>query len=288
MKKVRAKLIIVCLAALFMLLTLSGCAGTGKTTGNPNGEAPPPTNKGEQPDLRLALYYAKFTRDDSYLVREVHQIPYTENAALAAVEQLIEVHPATPGATRVLPLNTRVLGVEIKNGVAMVDFSREVLQTNVGSEGEAMGIWSIVNTLTEFPDVDNVAISVEGKVDDRTMDWWGHIGLYDQPFKRDVSMIREPAIWLSHPEPDQIVGAPMRVRGSALVDGGKLMIKLLDHNGNILIDTTESIEPGSRNDFELCLRYDPPASGQGELFVSGIETGGNGSEFTVRVPVLWP
>jgi len=218
----------------------------------------------------------------------VHQIPYTENAALAAVEQLIEVPPATPGAIRVLPLNTRVLGVEIKNGIATVDFSREVLQANVGSAGEALGIMSIINTLTEFPDVEIVAITVEGRADERTMDWWGHVGLYDQPFKRDVAMVREPAIWLSHPEPDQIVGAPMLVRGSALVDRGKLMIKLMDHKGNILAEVTESTESTSRKDFDLCLKYEPPAPGQGELVISGLETGGSGSAFTLRVPVVWP
>lgn len=288
MKKMRIKLIIVCLVAFFSVLTVSGCAGTGKTIGNSNGEITPPTTKGEQPDLRLALYYAKFTQDDSYLVREVHQIPYTDNAVLGAVKQLIEVHPTTPGALRVLPSNTQVLGVEIKNGSATVDFSREVLQANVGSAGESLGILSIVNTLTEFPDVENVSFTVEGKIDERTTDWWGHVGLYDQPFQRNVSMVREPAIWLSHPEPDQILGAPMRVRGSALVDGGKLMVRLLDHTGNVLAETTETIEPTSRKDFEVCLKYESPSSDRGELVVSGLETGGSGSEFTVRVPVLWP
>lgn len=288
MKKVRAKLIIVFLAALFTVLTVSGCAGTGKTSGNSNGETTPLTTKGEQPDLRLALYYAKFTQDDSYLVREVHQIPYTDNAALAAIEQLIGVHPTTPGATRVLPSNTRVLAVETNNGSATVDFSREVLQANVGSAGESIGILSIVNTLTEFPDVENVSITVEGQADERTMDWWGHVGLYDQPFKRDISMVREPAIWLSHPEPDQVVGAPIRVRGSALVDGGKLMIRLLDHTGNILAETTEAVAPASRKDFEVCLKYESPSSDRGELVVSGLATGSSGSVFTVRVPVLWP
>jgi len=169
-----------------------------------------------------------------------------------------------------------------------VDFSREVLQANVGSVGESIGILSIVNTLTEFPDVENVSITVEGQVDERTMDWWGHVGLYDQPFKRDISMVREPAIWLSHPEPDQIVGAPIRVRGSALVDGGKLMIRLLDHTGNVLAETTEAVAPGSRKDFEVRLKYESPSSDRGELVVSGLATGSSGSVFTVRVPVLWP
>ena len=52
----------------------------------------------------------------------------------------------------------------MKNGTAVVNFSKE-LQTNFvgGSTGEEMLVGSIVNTLTEFSEVKNVHILVEGK-----------------------------------------------------------------------------------------------------------------------------
>ena len=146
----------------------------------------------------------------------------------------------------------------------------------------------ILNTLTEFPGIENVSFTVEGKIDDRTMDWWGHVGLYEQPFQRDVSGVFEPAIWLSHPEPNQVVGAPMRVRGSALVAGDKVMIKLMDESGQPLAAEEVELEPGLRSDFEVCLKYDPLAAGKGELLVAGQDTRSSGSEYTVITPVLWP
>jgi spore germination protein GerM len=50
-------------------------------------------------------------------------------------------------------LDTRVLSVKTANGLATVDCSREVLNANAGAALEALGIQSIVYTLTEFPDV---------------------------------------------------------------------------------------------------------------------------------------
>lgn len=270
------------LAALLTTVVATGCTGTGNNNGSAvtNGNA-------EKPDLQLALYYVKFTRDESYLVREVHNIPYTEDEPLAAVQSLITNQPNTPGATRVLPPDTRVLGVEIRNGAATVDFTREILQANVGSAGEAMGIMSIVNTLTEFPGIEKVSFTIEGKIDDRTMDWWGHVGLYDQPFQRDVSMVYEPAIWISQPEPNQSVGAPMRVWGSALVNGDKIMIKLVDESGQVLANETAMVHPGIRSDFEVSLKYEA-ASGKGDLVVSGPDVRNRGNDFTVKTTVLWP
>lgn len=278
----RKIIILACLAALFTTLIVTGCTGAG------NNDSSAVTNGNSvKPDLQLALYYAKFTQDESYLVREVHSIPYTEDEPLAAVKRLIEDQPKTPGATRVLPPDTRVLGVEIRNGTATVDFTREVLQANVGSSGEAMGIMSIVNTLTEFPGIEQVSFTVEGKIDDRTMDWWGHVGLYEQPFQREVSMVYEPAIWVSQPEPNQSVGAPMRVWGSALVNGNEVSIKLLDESGQTLASEVASVQPGVRSDFEVCLKYEA-ASGKGELVVSGSDARNPGNEFTVKTTVLWP
>jgi germination protein M len=85
--------------------------------------------------------------------------------------------------------------VRVDNSVATVDFSKEVLKANVGSEGEALGIAQIVNTLTEFPSIKKVRLTVEGRdkgaISGRNIeDWRGHIGLYDQPFSRNESVKR--------------------------------------------------------------------------------------------------
>ena len=86
-----------------------------------------------------------------------------------------------------------LLAVTISGGVATVDWSQEVLGATVPADEEALGIQSVVWTLTEFPSIDSVRFTVEGR--DRGQvasgrlieNWWGHVGLGAQPWTRDAA-----------------------------------------------------------------------------------------------------
>ncbi len=270
---------------LFILLLLASSCTWSRRQANDSPSPTPPQS------LFLAVYYVKSTGQESYLVREVHQVAPTKDPALAAVQELISGQPTTPGAMRILPPGTRVLDVTVKDGLATVNFSREVLEhPSTGAEGEALGIQSVVNTLTEFPDIRQVSFQVEGKVDERTRDWWGHVGLYDQPFRRDLSRVYEPAIWVTHPTPDQVAGVPLLVKGSARVFEGTVNARLLDSQGNVLVSahtTATSGAPG-RGDFEMRLNFKPPQDGKGILEVYSISARDGSVENKVTIPVRWP
>ncbi len=272
-----------CLAMLLLVLfILSGCVSSARQTPGTQG-VPPEGN------LNLAVYYVKMTENDIYLVREIHQVPPTKEVAKTAVEELINTNPTTPGAARLLPADTKVRGVTIKDGLATVDFSREVLRANVGASGEAMGIESIVNTLTELPGVQKVSFMVEGKVDEGAMDWWGHVGLYTQPFSRDVSKVYEPVIWVTAPAPGQKVTAPLVVRGSARVFEGTVNARLVDESGKVLVEgygTAAEGAPG-RGDFEISLPFTAPSPGGGKLAVFWKSPKDGKDMDEVNVPVVW-
>jgi spore germination protein GerM len=69
----------------------------------------------------------------------------------------------------------------VKDGLATVDFTKELTTRFVGgSTGEEMLVGSLVNTLTEFPEVTSVLILVEGKEIDTIS---GHLDT-SVPFKR--------------------------------------------------------------------------------------------------------
>lgn len=264
---------------------LAGCAKFGvKTPGPAQENVPAPEQK-----LNLAVYYVKITQDDAYLVREVHQVPYTKEVARAALEELINTNPVTPGAVRVIPSATKVKAITIKDGLATVDFSKEVLRANVGASGEALGIQSIVNTLTEFPDVQKVSFMVEGKVDQETKDWWGHVGLYEQPFSRDVSVVNEPAIWVTSPVSGQKVESPLQVKGSARVFEATVNVRLMDESGKAIAESFTTATEGApgRGQFELSLPFNAPSPGRGELEVFW-RSPKDGKELDkVSVPVNW-
>lgn len=61
-----------------------------------------------------------------------------------------------------LPRDTVLNGVKIRGGIAYVDLSGGITRLNVGSEGEAAVVGSIVRTMTGLPGVKQVQILVNG------------------------------------------------------------------------------------------------------------------------------
>lgn len=283
---------VIIVSLLIMLSLFTACSPFGRQTPGEGTPVDPPA-QGEvttpEQKLNLAVYYVKMTADDAFLVRETHPVPYTKEVAKAALEELINANPVTPGAARVLPPATKIRGITIRDGFATVDFSREVLRANVGASGEALGIQSIVNTLTEIPGIQKVSFLVEGKLDQQARDWWGHVGLYTQPFTRDVSKVYEPVIWVTTPVSGQKVVSPVEVRGSARVFEATVSARLLDATGKVLAQgfgTASEGAPG-RGEFVLSLPFGvaSPGKGQVEVFWASPKDGKELDK--VVVPVTW-
>lgn len=272
-----------------LLLAAAGC--------NPQTQNPPTPEEQENPsgqganaqEINLPVYYVKTVDNDDYLVREVHRVPYTNEVAQAALNELISVAPTTDGAGRVLPAQTKVLQVSIQDGVATVDFSKEVLRANVGASYEELGIQSIVNTLTEIPGIEKVSFLVEGQLEPEAMNWWGHVGLYTQPFTRDEARVYEPVIWVTSPVAEQIVSSPVEIRGNARVFEGTVCARLLDEAGVELASgfTTAAEGAPGRGEFALPLEFTADAPGEGKIEVFW-ESPKDGEELDkVVVPVAW-
>jgi spore germination protein GerM len=257
----------------------------------PSVELSPTPGSSESPaalTMDVVVYYLKSGTQDIYLVREVHALPKSDGIARAALNELISGTPTTEDAYRVLPSGTKILGIKIENGLATVEFSKEVLSANVGAEGEGLGIDSIVNTLTEFPTIQQVAFTVEGSAENG-MEWWGHVGLYEQPFSRNLGMVWEPAIWVTSPVNGDKVTSPIKLHGSASVFEGTVNYRLKDEDGNILAEsfTTALMDEFYRGDFDASIPFTPTAAGQGQLEVF-TQSAMDGSEIDkVIIPVTW-
>ncbi|MCG1024385.1 Gmad2 immunoglobulin-like domain-containing protein [Dehalobacter sp.] len=266
------------------LVSLAGCQSQTGPTPEPSPEPEPPAVG----TMKAAIYYLKDSNNEMYLVREVHEIPKSAGVARAALEELINGTPVTTGAFKVLPADTKILEVNIENGLATIDFSEEVLHANVGASGETLGIASIVNTLTEFPTIKKVQFTVNGKAENG-MDWWGHVGLYEQPFARDLSSVYEPAIWVTAPVDGQTIASPLKITGNARVFEAVVSYRLRDTQGNILAEGNTMAAAGApgRGDFEASLTFTPSAAGSGQLevFESSMKDGSDLNK--VIIPVKW-
>ena len=285
MKWIRNVAILVLLLALGLLS--SGCGDRTSQLSDPGQNTPAPVEPAPEM-MDVAVYYVKSTEKEFYLVREVHQVEKTPEAAKAALNELIKGNPVTPDAARVLPADTKILGIKVEQGLATVDFSPEVLKANVGSSGEGLGITSIVNTLTEFPTIQEVSFTVDGQVE-KGIDWWGHVGLYQQPFKRDLSNVFEPAIWVTAPIKDQIITSPVKISGNARVFEATVSYRIKDDNGNMLAQGFATAKEGApgRGDFTGELAFKPAGPGKGQIEVFEVSMKDGSDRNKVIIPVEW-
>lgn len=134
----------------------------------------------------LALYFVRSTPTEFYLSPEVRYLTADEYQPKKALEMLVAGPTLESGLQAVLPSQTRVLGVTVKNGVAKADFSREITKANVGSRMEDLVIASIVNTLTKFGHIERVQILVEGKTIETLA---GHVDT-SEPLARNEEVVR--------------------------------------------------------------------------------------------------
>ena len=105
----------------------------------------------------------------------------------AAVEALL-AGTDDKNLTAVFPKKTKLRKVSVSGGVAKVDFEKNLTSGFVGgSTGEEMLVCSLVNTLTEFPEIKKVQILVEGKEIDALS---GHLDL-SRPVERMSELIKK-------------------------------------------------------------------------------------------------
>ncbi|NLC53596.1 MAG: GerMN domain-containing protein [Firmicutes bacterium] len=140
----------------------------------------------ENAPRKVALYFIADEEGQSLLVPEVRTIGPTTEPEKAALRELIK-GPETVGLQPVLPPKTTVRNLEIESGLAVVDLSQEAVRIDRGSWGEALVVWSLVNTLTKFPEVEAVRILIEGQPVETLA---GHFDL-SRPLRRNEQAIRD-------------------------------------------------------------------------------------------------
>lgn len=176
----RNNILVVMLMAL--ALFVAGCGGTEKApTPQTQTQATAPV---EMKTMRIYLAAA----DAEHVVPAEVKVPQAEATPQRAVEELLkkdaqEKYPLFPKGTKVSKVE-----VDPKSHVAIADFN-STLKENVagGSLGEILMVYMIVNTLTEWPDIESVQIRIDGH-NVETLN--GHMDL-SQPIKRKADLIQK-------------------------------------------------------------------------------------------------
>lgn len=198
MKNVQRKFMLVSLLLLSALLLMGGCAGSpaenagdlkdgagqeeqveqGKEV---NDDEEKEANKpGEQDDensnhTELQLYFLKDTGTSFEVGVETHEFAASRVGAAELVEKLLE-GPETEDLSRVIPEETELLDTYVEEGTAYVNFSAGLREAQLGSEAEAVLVNTIVLTLTQLDEVDQVQLLIDGE---RVETILGHVYVYD-------------------------------------------------------------------------------------------------------------
>lgn len=176
-----------------VLLLTAGCDGTGKpgqtpppATANPSTAKPAepkPATPAAPTQTEVKLYFPNDAGDGLGSVKV--SVP-SEDKYTAAVKELV-AGTKEPGLASIFPKGVKVLGVKVEGDLATVDFSKELTHKFVGgSTGEQMLVSALVNTMTEFPEIERVLLTVEGQ---RIETISGHLDT-SEPFTRPTGLVQ--------------------------------------------------------------------------------------------------
>lgn len=191
----KLKSILVLALTLLCAMVLAGCdeqkqgeAGskTVVSSSSSSGSSSSSSSQSGSKDqlVNIKVYYPD--ENATGLVAVEKSIKDTDNKYQAAVEALM-AGTEKKGLANVFPKKAKLLQVTVSGKVAKVNFSRELQKNFVGgSTGEEMLVGSVVNTLTEFPEIQKVQILVDGQ-EVETLS--GHMDL-SQPLPRMTELLK--------------------------------------------------------------------------------------------------
>lgn len=152
------------------------------------GDAREDPSKNNQDKLPITLYFSD--KQAGKLIaekREVDKSAVLNNPEQTIVAELIK-GPASQDLLATIPNGTRLLSLKKDGAKVTLDFSKEFVDNHSGgSAGETLTIYSIVNSLTELKDVENIKFLIEGQ---QRKEYKGHYE-FDIPFARNEEIINK-------------------------------------------------------------------------------------------------
>jgi len=158
---------------------------TEETTETTEGTTEEPTTEETQEkpaEITIPIY---FSDDQAQYMKGEYRTISNDDPVTNAVNELLK-GPNSANLYALIPEGTKLLKAEIKNDIAYVDFSTDILEGVAGgSTLQRFIIYTIVNTLTEIDEVDAVQILIDGK----NVKTFGDFDI-STPLYRDINMIR--------------------------------------------------------------------------------------------------
>ena len=277
------------------LVVLGGSLGVIFASRDPQGAvslgpAPNPAGSTTGSDTTLpeeASLEVWFVRGEKLVsVKRTHAA--TPRVATAAIESLLAgptTAESSSGLKSAIPAGTRLLGISINRGVAIIDLTSEY-QSGGGSLSMQVRLGQVVYTLTQFPTVKRVSFRLDGT----PVNVFSSEGIVlSHPVGRGDYKDLLPVIVVSHPTSGSRVTSPVTVSGSANVFEANVTVKVLDATGRVVGSTftTATCGTGCRGTYSVDVRFRTDREQQGTIVVSDDDAAGVGHPpHEVRIPVV--
>jgi germination protein M len=221
-----------------------------------HGGATPAPTPSPSPEGTTAVRIYLFSGEQ--LVSVQREVPRTQAIARAAMEQLLAgpndaERAASPPIGSNVPGRTLLLGINIRDGLATVDLSRE-FESGGGSASMLGRLAQVVYTLTQFPTVDRVALHLDGRP---VTVFSGEGILIDRPLTRAEYVSYLPPVFVDTPGWGGTLANPGRITGLANVFEASFMVELRDAAGRVLLrdHAMATCGTGCWGTFDLTLPY---------------------------------
>ena len=207
----------------------------------------------------------------------------TEGVAAEAVRLLL-AGPVDPSHETAIPGGTRLLGIDIDDGIATVDLTSE-FESGGGSHGMFLRLGQVVYTVTQFPTVDAVRFHLDGE----PVDVFSAEGIVlDEPVTREDYENLQPMIVVESPASGADVSSPITVTGRANVFEANVTLRILDSQRREIAKTftTATCGSGCWGSFRGEIAYRVSSNQQGWLVVQDDDADGDGKpSHQVTLPV---
>jgi len=140
--------------------------------------------------MEFIVYRPPADGSEILLAEKIQMKSNDKSVAENAIIHLMTVKPADERAYHdCVPDDAKLLSLTVKNGIAYVNFSKEVSKKTMGSYEATMFMGAVVNTLTEFRDIRAVQILIEGQ---KKVTYCGVLDI-EEPLTRNESLLPKAA-----------------------------------------------------------------------------------------------
>lgn len=293
-------------AGLLLAFAVTGCGGSDATAvgevpagtspepsgSDPDGEDPGDGTKedddgtsGEPEPAADVKYRVWFVRGEGlYAVNRTHEA--TRAVGAASLSDLLEGPSAaerSDGISSAVPDGTRLLGLAVSNGIAVVDLSSEY-ESGGGTLSMTARLGQVICTLDQFPSVQGVNFKLDGEPVEV---FSGQGIILDKPATCADYEELLPVIVVESPAPGAEIRSGAKVTGTANVFEANVLYELVVDD-TILDDgfTTATCGTGCRGDYSFKLRFAVDEPTDAILIVHDSDAAGVGKPpHEVRVPV---